>query len=238
MVEDARGPRSYGRGQGPSRRTLLKGAGAAAFGIGSLAVLPLFGTPSAEQDPAECKATDLSAESKKLIISNWPAYIDADPEKGQTTTLQDFEKRTGIKVDYTDDINDNAEFFAKVRNQLGACEPIGRDMTMLTDWMAAKMIGLGWVQPLDPQKVPNLHKNLIPATPGPGMGQGPDLLGSLAERPDRHRLQRQEDQGGPQLRRAAHPVRPQGQDHVALGDARHDGVHDQEDRRRPRRLHP
>jgi len=161
VVGDARGQRSYGRGQGPSRRTLLKGAGFAAFGIGSLAVLPLFGTPSAEQDPAECKATDLSAESKKLIVSNLLSYIDVAPEKGATTTLQDFEKRTGISVDYTDDVNDNAEFFAKVRNQLGACEPIGRDLMMLTDWMAAKMIGLGWVQPLDAQTVPNLHKNLI-----------------------------------------------------------------------------
>ena len=37
---------------------------------------------------------------------------------------------------------------------------------MLTDWMAARMIGLGWVQPLDPQKVPNLHKNLIRALQG------------------------------------------------------------------------
>ena len=161
MVEDTRGPRSYGRGQGPSRRTLLKGAGAAAFGIGSLAVLPLFDTPSAKQNPADCKSTDLSASQKKLIVSNWPEYIDVDPEKGATTTLQDFERRTGIKVDYTDDVSDNAEFFAKVRNQLSYCEPIGRDMMMLTDWMAARMIGLGWIQPLDPAKVQNLHKNLI-----------------------------------------------------------------------------
>jgi spermidine/putrescine transport system substrate-binding protein len=32
---------------------------------------------------------------------------------------------------------------------------------MLTDWMAARMIGLGWIQPLDKSKVPNLHANLI-----------------------------------------------------------------------------
>ena len=34
-------------------------------------------------------------------------------------------------------------------------------MMMLTDWMAARMIGLGWIQPLDKQNVPNLHANLI-----------------------------------------------------------------------------
>jgi spermidine/putrescine transport system substrate-binding protein len=150
-----------GKGPGASRRTFLKGAGFAAFGIGSAAVLPLFSSPSQVQDPAKCKAPDVSASARQLVVSNWPAYIDVDPEKGETTTLQDFEKRTGISVDYTDDVSDNAEFFAKVRNQLGGCEPIGRDMMMLTDWMAAKMIGLGWVQPLDADKVPNLHKNLI-----------------------------------------------------------------------------
>jgi spermidine/putrescine transport system substrate-binding protein len=150
---------------GPSRRTFLKGAGVTAFGLGSAAVLPLFGTPSAVQDPAKCRATDLSASDKRLIVSNWPAYLD-EAEDGETNTLQDFEKATGIKVDYTDDVSDNADFFAKVRNQLGDCQPIGRDLMMLTDWMAARMITLGWVQPLDRANVPNLHKNLIPALQG------------------------------------------------------------------------
>lgn len=165
MVGTDKGPlgagrRASGRGRGPSRRTFLKGAGVAAFGVGSAAVLPLFGTPSAKQDPAKCKAKDVSAAAKQLVISNWPAYIDPATKK-QKSTLQDFEAATGISVDYTDDVSDNAEFFAKVRNQLGDCQPIGRDLMMLTDWMAARMIGLGWVQPLDADKVPNLHKNLI-----------------------------------------------------------------------------
>jgi spermidine/putrescine transport system substrate-binding protein len=149
-------------GAGPSRRTFLKGAGVAAFGIGSVAVLPLFGSPSQVQDPAKCKATDVSSSQKKLIVSNWPAYIDP-PSKKEKNTLEDFEAASGIAVSYTDDVSDNAEFFAKVRNQLGSCQPIGRDLMVLTDWMAAKMINLGWVQKLDASKVPNLHKNLIPA---------------------------------------------------------------------------
>ena len=144
----------------PTRRTLLKGAGFTAFGLGSAAVLPLFGTPSASQDPLTCKAADISASSKRLIVSNWPGYLDP-AAKGETNTLEDFEAATGIRVAYTDDVSDNSEFFAKVRNQLGDCQPIDRDLMMLTDWMAAKMIQLGWTQPLDPAKVPNLHKNLL-----------------------------------------------------------------------------
>ncbi len=153
------GPESGGRGV--SRRTVLRGAGFAGFAALSAAALqlPFFEVSGAQQDPALCKATDISASDKKLIISNWPAYID--PKKKETSTLQVFQQQTGITVEYTDDVNDNAEFFAKVRNQMAACEPIDRDMMMLTDWMAARMIGLGWIQPLDADRVPNLTKNLI-----------------------------------------------------------------------------
>ena len=142
------------------RRTLMRGAGLGVFGVASVAVLPLFGTDGAAQDPATCVAKDVSDVDKKLIVSNWPAYIDPRAD-GPTNTRDVFEDETGITVKYTDDVNDNAEFFAKVRNQLGNCETVKRDMFMLTDWMAARMIALGWIQPLDAAKVPNLHDNLI-----------------------------------------------------------------------------
>jgi spermidine/putrescine transport system substrate-binding protein len=170
VADTGRGPqgagrRASGRPTGASRRTFLKAGGVAAFGLGSAAVLPLFGTPSAVQDPLKCTATDVSAKTKKLVVSNWPAYIDPATKK-QKSTLQDFEARTGLSVSYTDDVSDNAEFFAKVRNQLGDCQPIGRDLMMLTDWMAARMIGLGWIQPLAAEKVPNLHTHLITSLQG------------------------------------------------------------------------
>ncbi len=149
-----------GRG-GLSRRGLLKAGGGVAFAGVSIAALklPFFSTEGAQQDPATCVAEDLSATERELIISNWPQYID--PRKKKTSTMSVFQERTGITVDYTDDINDNSEFYAKVRNQLSDCQPIDRDMMILTDWMAARMIGLGWIQPLDPKKVPNYHQNLI-----------------------------------------------------------------------------
>ena len=43
-------------------------------------------------------------------------------------------------------------------------------MIILTDWMAARMIGLGWIQPLDKKNVPNLHKNLIKSLQGRATG--------------------------------------------------------------------
>jgi spermidine/putrescine transport system substrate-binding protein len=140
---------------------MLKVAGGVAFGGASLAALklPFFATEGAAQEAANCRAPDVSAREKRLIISNWPQYID--PRKKPTSTFSVFQEQTGITVDYSDDVNDNAEFYAKVRNQLAECTSIERDMVMLTDWMAARMIGLGWTQPYDKANVPNLHANLI-----------------------------------------------------------------------------
>lgn len=145
-------------GRGVSRRTVLLGAGAAAV-AGSIGVLPAFGTPNRKQNPATCTTPDLSAHDKSLIVSNWPEYID--PINKKHSTLQTFEREYGINVSYTEDINDNSQFFAKVVNQLGSCQTTKRDMFILTDWMAARMIGMGWIQKLDASKVPNLHANLI-----------------------------------------------------------------------------
>lgn len=150
------------------RRTLLKGLGAIAFAGGSVALIPAFGTPDRTQNPADCRARDVSATDKRLVISNWPLYIDeASADDPGRTTLQDFEKRYGINVSYTADVNDNVEFFAKVVNQLGSCQTTKRDLFMLTDWMAARMIQMGWIQELDAARVPNLHQNLISALRAP-----------------------------------------------------------------------
>ncbi len=143
-----------------SRRAALRGGAGVLLGGASLGVLPLFGTPDRKQDPASCRTRDLSSSDKRLVVSNWPGYIDED-DGDYTSTLTEFEKKTGIKVSYTADVNDNLEFFAKVVNQLGSCQSSKRDMFVLTDWMAARMIQVGWIQPLDKAKVPNVHANLI-----------------------------------------------------------------------------
>lgn len=45
--------------------------------------------------------------------------------------------------------------------QLRSCKPTGRDVFVLTDWMAARMIDLGWLQELDHSNMPNVDANLI-----------------------------------------------------------------------------
>jgi spermidine/putrescine transport system substrate-binding protein len=92
--------------------------------------------------------------AKELHISNWPLYIDAK-------TVPDFEAATGIKTTYTEDINDNNEFFAKIDEPLKRGQSIDRDIIVLTDWMAARMIRLGYLAPFDDSLFPN-KANLVP----------------------------------------------------------------------------
>ena len=148
-----------GRGAGFSRRGFLRATGVGALALSSTSLLAACGTEGTKQSASTCKSTDLSADQKELVFSNWPLYMDEDGKK--YPTLEDFQKTSGIKVTYNTDVNGNNEFFAKVRNQLGACEPVGRDIFVLTDWMAARMVGLGWIQELDGSKMPNVEANLV-----------------------------------------------------------------------------
>jgi spermidine/putrescine transport system substrate-binding protein len=149
------------------RRTMLKGVGGlAALGASGAALRYGFNTPDQKQDPSKLVAKDRSAQDKSLVVSNWPEYIDEDDSKYVSTKTQ-FERETGITVRYTADVNDNNEFFAKVKNQLGSGTSSKRDLFALTDWMAARLIQVGWIQKLDAARVPNLHANIIDSLKSP-----------------------------------------------------------------------
>ena len=98
--------------------------------------------------------------SGELTISNWPLYIDKQ-------TIPDFEKETGVTVNYIEDVNDNAEFFGKVQPQLDQGESGGRSIFVVTDWMAAKMHELGYLQNFDKSAMPNNVANIVPSLAHP-----------------------------------------------------------------------
>jgi spermidine/putrescine transport system substrate-binding protein len=150
-----------------SRRGFLRAAGLTGLAAGVPGLLSACGTPGAEQSAESCTSKDLSSTEKVLKFSNWPLYIDEEKVNrgGKKVTvfpsLEQFQKESGIKVDYVTDINDNAEFFGIVRNQLGDCQPTGRDIITLTDYMAGRMINLGWIQKLDKGNLPTVESNLV-----------------------------------------------------------------------------
>ena len=83
-----------------------------------------------------------------LRISNWPFYIDEE-------TVALFEAESGLSVAYTEDVNDNEEYFARIREPLSRGDDIGADMFIVTDFMVNRLIGLGWLAPLDDGNIPN-----------------------------------------------------------------------------------
>jgi spermidine/putrescine transport system substrate-binding protein len=159
-----------------SRRTLMRGAvaGGALFAAGG--ALAACGTSGTQQTEASCVSSDNSANEKTLVFSNWPLYIDVDEDdESKRPTLDAFQADSGIQVTYNEDINDNNEFFGKVQNQLAACQSIDRDIMVLTDWMAARVIRLGWVQKLDKSKLPNVEQNRLDSLRGRSFDKSDEL---------------------------------------------------------------
>jgi spermidine/putrescine transport system substrate-binding protein len=108
-------------------------------------------------------ATVAEAQGKPsgdLYVANWPFYIDKD-------TVADFEKATGISVTYKEEVNDNNEFFGKVQPQLDQGGSGGRDIMVVTDWLAKKMYDLGYLQNFDQEAVAPAMANLVPALQSP-----------------------------------------------------------------------
>jgi spermidine/putrescine transport system substrate-binding protein len=112
-------------------------------------------------------STQVSRELKdQLTISNWPLYIDIDEETKERPTLQQFTEETGVRVRYIEDVNDNDEWFGKNRAALAGGNAIDRDLTVLTDWMAGRMVRLNYAQKLDKSAIPNAS-NLVDSLASP-----------------------------------------------------------------------
>jgi spermidine/putrescine transport system substrate-binding protein len=80
--------------------------------------------------------------------SNWPYYIDKSILKG-------FDRTYGGHVKYLEDVNDNFQFFAKMRPMLAAGRDPGRDLMVATSYIAARFARNGWLEPLDKRNIPN-----------------------------------------------------------------------------------
>lgn len=143
-----------------TRRRLMKRGAAGALSVSALAYLAACGTDEpgggGGGDSKEQETIKKGPIGDQIYVANWPLYIEED--RG---TLKEFEQKTGAKVKYVEEVNDNTEFFGKVRQQYDRGDSGGRDIHVVTDWMAARMIRLGYVQKFDKQALPNATKNLI-----------------------------------------------------------------------------
>jgi spermidine/putrescine transport system substrate-binding protein len=134
-----------------SRRRFLRSLGAAA-GVGVLSPMLLAACGGDDDDGGGGSASDVRVE-------NWPLYIDEE-----TGPL--FEAETGRKLVYSENINDNNEYFAVIQPSLSAGKSINRDVITPTSWLAVRLQTLDWLQKLPIDKVPNA-KNLLPSLQKP-----------------------------------------------------------------------
>ncbi|MFD9222071.1 spermidine/putrescine ABC transporter substrate-binding protein [Streptomyces sp. NPDC060064] len=149
-----------------SRRSLL-------LGLAAGAALTGCGVPAAYVQPGDRARRDVSEGDRSVDFANWPLYIDTDDEDiSKRPTLDSFTERTGISVRYTEEINDNDEFFGKVSPALMNHQETGRDLIVVSDWMAARFVRLGWVQEMDRAKQPNVAKFLDPQLRSPAFDEG------------------------------------------------------------------
>lgn len=154
--------RSLTSGRGAlTRRSLLRASGMGALALGGLGTLSACGIPPAKREgDAAAASDDHSAKEKQVNFSNWTEYMDVTDDGKHRPTLEAFTERTGIQVKYTEDINDNVEFFGKIKPQLAAGQDTGRDIICVTDWLAARVVRLGWAQKLDASHLPHAYANL------------------------------------------------------------------------------
>ncbi|WP_298229657.1 spermidine/putrescine ABC transporter substrate-binding protein [Gryllotalpicola sp.] len=154
-----------------SRRMFMKGAGAVA-GAGALSALlaacGVTGTNPSGANPTGGNAsggTDWTSwwASKKqngvLNFANWPYYIDTD-SNGKHASLEAFTKKTGIKVNYKEVIQDDPSYYAKISPLLTKGQSIGQDIIVITDgWYLTEIINNGWAVQLDHSRMPNFTAN-------------------------------------------------------------------------------
>lgn len=95
-----------------------------------------------------------NAKPKPLTISNWPLFIDTD-QPGSIGSVKRFEQTTGIQVNYREDINDPDSFFSRIRIPLAMGQPVEQDILIIPNWLASRLIRLGWVDKLPLAKIPN-----------------------------------------------------------------------------------
>ena len=147
-----------------TRRALLRRAAASGAFLTVPGVLAACGGSSSKSSSS---GSD-HALAKTLNFSNWPLYIDVNEKTKGHPTLAAFTKKTGVNVNYVEDINDNATYFGKIQGPLSRGQSIDRDIIVMTDnsRYPSLLIKKGWVEKLDKSAIPNI-KNLVPALQHP-----------------------------------------------------------------------
>jgi spermidine/putrescine transport system substrate-binding protein len=142
---------------GYRRREVLALAGLAAAGLAGAGCASAPGTPVARARPTNSAAAFWARQRShgQVNFANWPLYID----DGQQT-LHEFTATTGIRVSYTEVIQDTPSWFTKINPILQAGQSIGYDVMVITDgFQFSQLLAEGKLLPLDQRMLGNFYRN-------------------------------------------------------------------------------
>lgn len=156
---------------GLTRRRFLQSTaltGTAAFltacgtsGTGSAAPSASAAATAATSAAPTAGASEPPVEGGVLRFANWIGYIDT-ADDGTYPTIEKFQNETGITMTYVDGaVDDNETFFTSdLQAPLDAGLPTEWDIVVVTDWMVARLVRLGWLETIDTANTPNFVANL------------------------------------------------------------------------------
>ena len=157
-----------GRRRGLPRGVRHVGPAVGARGPGATATAP---------PPGAARRRRADAEHAPSGFANWPVYIDQDENSPPSRPpWSEFTAKTA-QGRLPGGVNDNEEFFGTIQPPLQAGQDTGWDLVVLTDWMAARLIRLGWVETIDTANTPNFVANLQRPLQGRRLGPGHELRG-------------------------------------------------------------
>ncbi len=139
------------------RRTALRLGGLSAASL-ALAACGVQGAAkqqsTAQAESAADKFWKAQKKTGQVNFANWALYIDPSHE-----TLKQFTQATGITVTYSEVIQDDTSFFAKINPIIRAGQDTGYDIMVITDGLEfTELVQLGEVTALDQSKMTNFYK--------------------------------------------------------------------------------
>src|SRR6185437_5379095 len=142
-----------------TRRTALAGAGVLSLS----AFLAACGIRGQQTATHTNWVWDKATKAGTIDFANWPLYMDVAEGTGGVEShpsLDKFTADTGIKVNYSEPIEDLAEFFAKIAPSLQQGQAIGYDIIVITNGIQMTNLQTKkWLVELDPSQLGNFYKN-------------------------------------------------------------------------------
>ncbi len=146
-----------------SRRRALQVGGLSALGL-SLAACGIPGSQAGGLGGQAwrneiAKFWDTHKKTGTLDFENWPLYIDVGASQSDHPTIDMFTKDTGIKVKYSEGIQQVDTYFGKIQPVLASGQSIGKDIIVLTNGrFLDKLIELDFLIPLDQRQMVNFYQ--------------------------------------------------------------------------------